>query len=119
MATRILVVEDDGGILKIVVSMLKAAGYECQEAGDGLEALAVLESGKGFALVLSNLMTPNLDGIRLLERVKDKYPDIPVVITSSLYETSVVLTAIRNGAYDYLLKPFERPQLLNTVSRAL
>jgi DNA-binding response OmpR family regulator len=73
MATRILVVEDDGGIRKIVVSMLKAAGYECQEAGDGLEA------------------------ITMLDRVKDKYPDIPVVIVTSLYETSVVLTAMRNS----------------------
>jgi putative nucleotidyltransferase with HDIG domain len=55
----------------------------------------------------------------LLERIKDKYPDIPVVIVTSLYKTSVVLTAMRNGAYDYLLKPFDREQLLNSVSRAL
>lgn len=119
MAERILVVEDEEAIRKIVVSMLRSANFECQEAGDGLEALALLDSGKEFELVLSNLMMPNLDGIGLLERVKGKYPDIPVVIVTAVHDISVALAAIRNGAYDYLLKPFDQEQLLNTVRRAL
>jgi putative nucleotidyltransferase with HDIG domain len=119
MADRILVAEDEEPIRKIIVSMLRTANFECHEAADGLEALALLESGNEFSLVLSSLMMPNLDGMGLLERIKDKYPDIPVVIVTSLYKTSVVLTAMRNGAYDYLLKPFDREQLLNSVSRAL
>jgi diguanylate cyclase (GGDEF)-like protein/putative nucleotidyltransferase with HDIG domain len=119
MAERILVVEDEEPIRKIIVSMLRTVNFECHEAADGLEALALLESGDEFSLVLSSLKMPNLDGLGLLERVKDKYPDIPVVIVTSLYQTSVVLTAMRNGAYDYLLKPFDREQLLNAVRRAL
>jgi diguanylate cyclase (GGDEF)-like protein/putative nucleotidyltransferase with HDIG domain len=119
MATRILVAEDEEPIRKIIVSILRTAKFDCQEAADGLEAITMLDSGREFELVLSSLMMPNLDGMGLLERVKDKYPDIPVVIVTSLHETSVVLAAIRNGAYDYLLKPFEREQLLDTVSRAL
>src|SRR5580693_2329856 len=101
MAERILVVEDEEPIRKIIVSMLRTVNFECHEAADGLEALALLESGDEFSLVLSSLKMPNLDGLGLLERVKDKYPDIPVVIVTSLYQTSVVLTAMRNGAYDY------------------
>jgi putative nucleotidyltransferase with HDIG domain len=54
-----------------------------------------------------------------LERTKEKYPDMPVVMVTAVHDISVALAAIRNGAYDYLLKPFEREQLLNTVSRAL
>ena len=119
MAERILVVEDEEPIRKIIVSMLRTAKFESEEAADGLEALAVLESGKEFELVLSNLMMPNLDGIGLLERVKDKYPDMPVVIVTGVHDISVALAAMRNGAYDYLLKAFSREQLLNTVSRAL
>ena len=115
---RILVVEDQKGVREIIVSMLSSANYEVEEAADGLEALSLLDSGKEFGLVLSGLLMPKLDGIGLLERVKDKYPDTSFVIVTAVHDVSVVLAAIRNGAYDYLLKPFEREQLLNTVSRA-
>src|SRR5207245_5070548 len=62
---------------------------------------------------------PDLDGIGLLERTKEKFPDMPVVMVTAVHDISVALAAIRNGAYDYLLKPFERDQLLATVRRAL
>jgi putative nucleotidyltransferase with HDIG domain len=55
----------------------------------------------------------------LLERTKEKFPDMPVVMVTAVHDISVALAAIRNGAYDYLLKPFEREQLLNAVGRAL
>jgi putative nucleotidyltransferase with HDIG domain len=99
--------------------MLGTAGYACKQASSGMEALAVLTSGEEFELMLSDLMMADLDGIGLLERTKEKYPDMPVVMVTAVHDISVALAAIRNGAYDYLLKPFEREQLLNTVSRAL
>jgi response regulator RpfG family c-di-GMP phosphodiesterase len=119
MADRILVVDDEEPIREIVASMLGTAGYVCKQAGSGMEALAVLTSGDEFELMLSDLMMADLDGIGLLERTKEKYPDMPVVMVTAVHDISVALAAIRNGAYDYLLKPFEREQLLNTVSRAL
>jgi cyclic di-GMP phosphodiesterase len=119
MADRILVVDDEEAIREIVASMLTTAGYACKHAGSGMEALAVLSSGEEFELMLSDLMMADLDGIGLLERTKEKYPDMPVVMVTAVHDISVALAAIRNGAYDYLLKPFEREQLLNTVSRAL
>src|ERR1700722_10290089 len=119
MPDRILVVDDEEAIREIVASMLTTAGYACKHAGSGIEALAVLTSGEEFELMLSDLMMADLDGIGLLERTKEKYPDMPVVMVTAVHDISVALAAIRNGAYDYLLKPFEREQLLNTVSRAL
>jgi putative nucleotidyltransferase with HDIG domain len=119
MADRILVVDDEEPIREIVAQMLTTAGYRCKEAASGMEALAVLTSGEEFELMLSDLMMADLDGIGLLERTKEKYPDMPVVMVTAVHDISVALAAIRNGAYDYLLKPFEREQLLNTVSRAL
>jgi putative nucleotidyltransferase with HDIG domain len=119
MADRILVVDDEEPIREIVAQMLSAAGYLCKEAASGMEALAILTSGEDFELMLSDLMMADLDGIGLLERTKEKYPDMPVVMVTAVHDISVALAAIRNGAYDYLLKPFEREQLLNTVSRAL
>ena len=116
---RILVVNDEGPIREIVASMLTTAGYQCRIAADGLEALAVLDSGEEFELLLTNLMMPNLDGIELLIRTRETSPDMPVVVETAVHGISVALAAIRNGAYDYLLAPFERQQLLAVVCRAL
>ena len=119
MPDRILVVDDEEAIREIVSSMLTFAGYSCLQAASGLEALAVLNSGEEFELMLSDLMMAELDGIGLLERTKEKFPDMPVVMVTAVHDISVALAALRNGAYDYLLKPFERDQLLATVGRAL
>ncbi len=119
MANRILVVDDEQTVREIILSMLASANFDCRGAGNGLEALALLESGEEFDLVLSALMMADMDGIALLERTKDKYPDMPVVIVTAVHDIEVALQALRNGAYDYLLKPFEREQLLATVRRAL
>jgi DNA-binding NtrC family response regulator len=99
--------------------MLSAAGYNCTQAASGLEALALLDGGAEFDLILSDLMMSGMDGSALLERVKEKYPDVMVVMVTAVHDISVALGAIRNGAYDYLLKPFEREQLLATVRRAI
>src|SRR5213079_3031505 len=116
---RILVVDDEETIREIVCSMLTSCHYQCRQAASGLEALALLESGEEFELMLSYLMMAGLDGNGLLEKTKEKFPDMPVVMVTAVHDISVALAAIRNGAYDYLLKPFEREQLLATVRRAL
>src|SRR4029078_12707183 len=118
-ADRILVVDDEESIREIVSSMLATAGYKCHQAGSGNEALALLESGEKFELMLSDLMMANLDGIGLLERTKERFPDMPVVMVTAVHDISVPRAATRHGAYDYLCKPFEREQLLATVRRAL
>ena len=62
---------------------------------------------------------PDLDGFGLLERTEHQYPDMPVVMVTGVHDVSVALSAIRNGAFDYLMKPFEREQLVAVVRRAL
>jgi len=99
--------------------MLTHANYKCRQAASGLEAIALLDSGEEFELMLSDLMMADLDGIGLLERTKERFPDMPVVMVTAVHDISVALAAIRNGAYDYLPKPFEREQLLATVRRAM
>lgn len=116
---RIFVVDDEEAIREIVSSMLTSAGYACTQAASGLQALEILNAGGQFDLLLSDLMMPELDGLGLLERVKERFPDMPVIMVTAVHDISVALGAIRNGAYDYLLKPFEREQLLATVRRAL
>src|SRR5437870_5095896 len=116
---RILIVDDEETIREIVSSMLTSANFNCRQAASGMEALALLDSGEEFELMLSDLMMANLDGIGLLEKTKERFPDMPVVMVTAVHDISVALAALRNGAYDYLLKPFEREQLLATVRRAL
>ena len=116
---RILVVDDEESIREIISSMLNAAGYKTRQASSGMEALAILSSAGQFELLLSDLMMAELDGIALLERAREKHPDLPVIMVTAVHDISVALAAIRNGAYDYLLKPFEREQLLAMVRRAV
>jgi putative nucleotidyltransferase with HDIG domain len=116
---RVLVVDDEESIREVVSTLLTSAGYKTRRAGSGMEALALLDSGEEYELMLSDLMMAELDGIGLLERTKERYPDMPVVMVTAVHDISVALGAIRNGAYDYLCKPFEREQLLATVRRAL
>jgi putative nucleotidyltransferase with HDIG domain len=116
---RILVVDDEETIREIVSSMLTGAQFQCRQAASGAQALSILESGEEFDLVLSDLMMAEMDGIALLEKSKERFPDVPVVMVTAVHDLSVALQALRNGAYDYLLKPFERDQLLAMVRRAL
>src|SRR5213596_1994916 len=116
---RILIVDDEETIREIVSSMLTHANYRCAQGASGLQALNILESGQEFELMLSDLMMAGMDGVALLERTKERYPDMPVIMVTAVHDISVALAAIRNGAYDYLLKPFEREQLLATVRRAM
>ena len=78
--------------------MLSAAGYQCRQAGSGVDALAVLNTGEDFALMLSDLMMRDLDGIGLLEQTKIKFPEMPVIMVTAVHDISVALAAIRNGA---------------------
>src|SRR6202163_1251708 len=116
---RILVVDDEETIREIVCSTLGGAHFQTRSAANGIEALAILESGDEFDLVLSDLMMAEMDGIAFLERAKERYPDMHIVMVTAVHDIGVALQALRNGAYDYLLKPFERDQLLATVRRAM
>ena len=105
MADRILVVDDEQPIREIFSSMLTAANYDCQHCTSGADALRILETKGPFHLLIYDLIMPEMDGIGFLERTKDKYPDMSAVMLTAVNDISVALNAIRNGAYDYLLKP--------------
>jgi putative nucleotidyltransferase with HDIG domain len=116
---RILVVDDDESIREIMSTMLAHAGFECRSVSSGPEAIAALQADNNYALLLSDLAMEGMDGFALLERIRRIHPQMPVVMVTAIHDISVALAAIRSGAYDYLLKPFERDQLLATVRRAL
>jgi putative nucleotidyltransferase with HDIG domain len=116
---RILVVDDERAVLDLLVSLLGRSGYDVSAAGDAERALLHLQDDPGCSLVLSDVMMPGVDGLSLLDVIGRDYPRVPVVMLTAVQDVRVATSAFRRGAVDYLVKPFDRNQLLAVVSRAL
>ena len=115
----ILVVDDDVSVRTIVAAMLEPAGYEPVLASSAEEAIAKIQDGLAPRLILSDIVMTGMTGLTLLDHVRTRHSEIPIVMVSGVSDVAVAIGTLRNGAYDYLLKPFERDQLLGTVLRAL
>jgi two-component system response regulator MprA len=113
---RILVVEDDEAIADVLRRSLRAEGHEVRAAGDGVEALQEAEE---FVpdLVILDLGLPRLDGVEVCRRLRAE-SDVPILILTARTETEDRVTGLDSGADDYLMKPFEREELLARI-RAL
>ena len=115
---RVLVVDDETPVRAMIAAALEREGYTVELAGGGREALEVLGMNT-FNLVLTDIVMQDVNGIALLDRIHALQPNLPVVMVTAVHDISVAIDSMRRGAYDYLLKPFEREQLLSTVERAL
>jgi putative nucleotidyltransferase with HDIG domain len=115
---RILVVDDEAHVRSMIGATLERQGYDVQMASCGREAFETLELNS-FDLVLTDIVMQDGNGIVLLERVHAQQPHLPVVMVTAIHDISVAIDSMRRGAYDYLLKPFEREHLVSTVQRAL
>jgi YesN/AraC family two-component response regulator len=117
---HVLFVDDEQAILDGLRNSLRKERkrWEMTFALGGQQALEEMKKTPAD-VVITDMRMPGMDGIALLEAAKERFPDMPVVMVTAVTDVSVALGAIRNGAYDYLLKPFEREQLLATVRRAL
>src|SRR5215468_5116583 len=98
--------------------MLESKGYRCAVAHNGRVAQEHIKRTTPD-LILSDMIMPEMDGIKLLEWVREFDPDVPVIMVTAIHDISTALEAIRRGAYDYILKPFEKDQLFHGVGRAL
>ncbi len=116
---RILVVDDEAAVRGIVAELLERSGYTTTMAGGAQEALQQLKEDGAYDLVMSDVMMPEVDGLSLLDRIGVDYPGTPVVMFTAVHDIHVATNAFRRGAIDYLLKPFERSQLLGVVTRAV
>lgn len=115
---KILVVDDEEAIREVVSTLLTAQGYECTTCANGRIALETFRRGS-FDLVLSDIVMPEMDGLKLLGELRLEDPDVPVIMVTAMHDIAIALEAIRAGAYDYILKPFEKDQLHLSVRRAL
>ncbi len=115
---RILVVDDEAPVRSMIGATLEHQGYEVTLASSGSQATEILATCS-FDLVLTDIVMQDGNGIALLERIRADHPQVPVVMVSAIHDISVAIDSMRRGAYDYLLKPFERDHLIATVQRAL
>jgi putative nucleotidyltransferase with HDIG domain len=116
---KILVVDDEEAIREVVTTLLESRGYRCTAVGNGRAALEYLQKHGSPDLVLSDMVMPEMDGLRLLEWLRSHDADVPVILVTAMHDISTALEAMRRGAYDYILKPFEKDQLFLGVRRAL
>jgi DNA-binding NtrC family response regulator len=115
---RILLVDDDRNFLRVLAYQVAESGFQVTTAKGSAEALEQFEDGK-FDLVISDLRMPGMDGLELLQEIRRRALDIPVILLTAHGSIDKAVDAIKAGAFDFLQKPFEKEELRVSVLNAL
>ncbi|MFZ5624469.1 MAG: sigma-54-dependent transcriptional regulator [Gemmatimonadota bacterium] len=119
MPARILIVDDEANIRRMLAALLRAEGYHALEAATGMAALEAAGQSPEPDAVLLDLMMPGLNGLETLARLKDRLPDVPVVMMSGQAQIPDAVQATRLGAFQFLEKPLSPDAVLATLRAAL
>ncbi len=117
-SASILIIDDEPYIQEVIKRGLNSFDYHFETANHAVEAIEKLR-GKSFDLVISDIKMPWGDGIYLLNYIKTNYPDTAVIILTAIYEVQTAIKCLRNGAYNYITKPFEVTTLAFSIKEAL
>src|SRR5688572_2765758 len=115
---RILVIDDEANCRLLLTEWLRGCGYECGDAADGSEGLN-RSLDEEWDLILSDIVMPGLTGVELARVVKQFKSSVPVIMISAERNSNTVRAAFREGAYDFIFKPFNMDELEMTVARAI
>ena len=119
MGKRILLVDDEPGMLKLLGMIIRdKTPHESVATNNPLEALEIVKAG-GIDLVVADLKMPGLDGSELLEAVKKVRQEIPVIIVTAFGTEEAAAETMEKGAFDFIMKPFRKEQIILTIDRAL
>ena len=113
----VLIVDDELKIRRILQIMLENENYKTEQAKDGLEALGKMET-MDFDLIITDMKMPNMSGIELLEQIQKRDKTVPVIIMTAYGTIQTAVEAMKKGAYDYILKPFDLEEMKITVDKA-
>lgn len=119
MKAKILVVDDDPGIVRLVTKALNAQGYETDSASDGIGALELAAKKEDYSLIITDIVMPKMSGLEFLKSLLKVKPDIPIIFISGYMEFAFALEAINLGAIAYLVKPFDKSELLKLVNKIM
>ena len=114
----ILLVDDDQTLLRLLARRLGMVGYRCDTESDGFKAIHRVKSTR-YDLIILDINMPHLNGTEMLLYLQRLDRDIPVVMISGMDSIDIVRKTLREGAYDYLAKPFDLDELELTLTRAL
>jgi DNA-binding NtrC family response regulator len=114
----VLVVDDDAAVGTVLGALLEQAGMSATHVGSGEAALRVLEQ-RSWDVVVTDLRMPGIDGMDLLARIGERWPETPVVVLTAHGDVPLAVEAMRRGAAEFLLKPFDREQIVFAVRKAL
>ncbi|MCM8532400.1 MAG: response regulator [Lentisphaeraceae bacterium] len=118
---RALLIDDSSTMKKIQRNILSDIDISSEQASNGKEALDILENDHNFDIILLDINMPKMDGLATLKELKenDDYKAIPVLMCSSVAEKDKVTEAIKNGASNYIVKPFQPDSLINKVEKLI
>src|SRR2546428_8567820 len=117
MADRVLVVDDEQSLRKVLAATLQREGYEVTVCRDGEEAISALERD-GADVVGPDLVMPRMDGLALLRKVVARHPDVPVIVITAHGRIDSAVEAMKAGAFDFLAKPFDHEELKAIIAKA-
>jgi two-component system response regulator (stage 0 sporulation protein F) len=118
MKTKILIVDDQNGILMLLEEVFKKEGFETYLASRGMEALQIIDQIQ-IDVVLLDLKLPLMDGKEVLKLIRVKLPSVPVVIMSAYQETVITNELLENGASKFISKPFNIADIKEVVNGVL
>lgn len=118
MTGKILVIDDEDIVRKSCSRTLSPLGYEVRLSQSSLDGLRMMDEER-FDLVLTDIKMPDLDGIEVLKQVREKFPNMKVIIMTGYQSVENALKSVQLGAFDYLEKPFAPHALISSVSKAL
>jgi two-component system response regulator PilR (NtrC family) len=114
----ILVVDDEASMREFLSIMLTREGYDVETAEDGMQAVVRLKE-RNFDLVISDIKMPRFTGFELLDHIRDRYPETMVIMVTAFSTTEEAVEAMKQGAYDYIIKPFKNDEIRLIVKNAL
>ena len=118
MKARILIVDDEERMASVVAMALGRTGYECETCNSGAAALAALAEHNAD-VVVTDWKMPQMDGLDLLRQLRARQPGLPVILLTAHGSVPSAVAAMREGAFDYVTKPFDNDELRAVVARAL
>jgi len=114
----ILIVDDEPAVRRLLSRRVAGEGYRCEEASSGDEALVKIRSDP-VQLVILDIKMPGRSGIELLSEIKAAHPDMAVIMATAITDTSIAIQCMKQGAYDYITKPFNLDGVVLSIERAL
>ena len=119
---RVLIVDDEPDIRKVVKMVLTKAGYDVIEAEDGERAIAAIKEGENpilLSVIICDIRMPKINGVEAINYFRQQWPRVPLIVLTGFADMEMAIAFLKNGVVDYLVKPVEQEKLTNAVAKAL